>query len=230
MQWHNEQKKNNKSQAHYSMESNTIFRSKQNQLWMEGVEYYKGCPYNKAPPCEYGIYSIKQREMFKSPNGNGVQNVPKGKQAHHDLCPATPSISRHFQCVHSTENTNIQIAKLKDRVQNISQKVDTMKLNDSHAAATKTLPVSVSITNREFLHRDENKNTAATLPCSLTVGVATRRKVIAPTPADIDNNNDNFDKSAANPTTQGDTLNQIKAMRRRHTRMATNMSPVSTGL
>lgn len=47
---------------------------------MEGVEYYKGCPYNKAPPYEFGIYSIKQREMFKSTNGNGVQNVPKGKQ------------------------------------------------------------------------------------------------------------------------------------------------------
>lgn len=53
--------------------------SKQNQLWMEGVEFYKGCPYNKAAPYEYGIYSIKQREMFKSMNGNGVQNVPKGE-------------------------------------------------------------------------------------------------------------------------------------------------------
>lgn len=102
-----------------------------------------------------------------------------------------------------------------------------MKLNDSHGT-TKTLPVSVSITNREFLHRDENKN-ATTLPCSLTVGVTTRRK-ITPTAADIDNNNDNFDKHVTNPTTQGDTLNQIKAMRRRHTRMAANMSSVSTGL
>lgn len=173
------------------MEFGFDFYSKQNQLWMEGVEFYKGCPYNKAPPYEYGIYSIKQREMFKSTNGNGVQNI--------------------------------------------SQKVDTMKLNDSHAtaavAAAKTLPVSVSITNREFLHRDENKNTT-TLPCSLTVGVSTRRKVIAPaTAADIDNNNDHFDKNAtvASPT-QGDTLNQIKAMRRRHTRMAANLSPVSTGL
>lgn len=120
--------------------------------------------------------------------------------------------------------------KLKDRVQNISQKVDTMKLNDSHAAAVaKTLPVSVSITNREFLHRDENKNTT-TLPCSLTVGVSTRRKVITPTTADIDNNNDNFDKNVTANPTQGDTLNQIKAMRRRHTRMTANMSPVSTGL
>lgn len=213
------------------------FCSKQNQLWMEGIEFYKGCPYNKAPPYEYGIYSIKQREMFKSTNGNGVQNVPKGKHTIVALFSqwvkynAMP-IKTDEHNLNFTENTNIQIAKLKDRVQNISQKVDTMKLNDSHAAATKTLPVSVSITNREFLHRDENKNTAAaaTLPCSLTVGVSTRRKVIAPTPADIDNNNDHFDKNVTNPTTQGDKLNQIKAMRRRHTRMAANMSPVSTGL
>lgn len=204
------------------------FCSKQNQLWMEGAEFYKGCPYNRAPPYQYGIYSIKQREMFKSSNGNGVQNVPKGK---HTISKTTNEMNHEFNVhLNFTENTNIQIAKLKDRVQNISQKVDTMKLNDSHAAATKTLPVSVSITNREFLHRDENKNTTSTLPCSLTVGVSTRRKVIAPTPADIDNNNDNFDKNVTNPTTQGDTLNQIKAMRRRHTRMAANMSPVSTGL
>lgn len=104
-----------------------------------------------------------------------------------------------------------------------------MKLNDSHIAATKTLPISASIANREFLHRDENKNATTTLPCSLSVGVSTRRK-ITPTAADIDNNNDNFDKNPATNPTQGDTLNQIKAMRRRHTRMTANMSPVPTGL
>lgn len=115
------------------------------------------------------------------------------------------------------ENANSQIAKIRDRVQNISQKVDTMKLNDSHGTAKSVATLS----NREFLHRDENKN-ATTLS---NVGTSTRRKV-APTAADIDNNNDNSDKSATNPT-QGDTLNQIKAMRRRHTRLSTNISPVS---
>lgn len=116
------------------------------------------------------------------------------------------------------ENANSQIAKIRDRVQNISQKVDTMKLNDSHGTAKSVATLS----NREFLHSDENKN-ATTL--SNMVGTSTRRKV-APTAADIDNNNDNSDKSATNPT-QGDTLNQIKAMRRRHTRLSTNISPVS---
>lgn len=46
---------------------------------MEGAELYKGSPYNKASPYEYGIYSIKQRELIKSSNGNSLQNVSKGK-------------------------------------------------------------------------------------------------------------------------------------------------------
>lgn len=112
-----------------------------------------------------------------------------------------------------------------------------MKLNDSNG----TTKVVATISNRDFPHRDENKNTTTMMTMTTTVatttttpapattphsvGVSTRRKVAA-TAADIDNNNDNFDKSAANPT-QGDTLNQIKAMRRRHTRLSTNISPVS---
>lgn len=100
-----------------------------------------------------------------------------------------------------------------------------MKLNDTNG----TTKVVASISNRDFLHRDENKNTTTTTTTPIavsSVGVSTRRK-IATTAADIDNNNDNFDKSTAANPTQGDTLNQIKAMRRRHTRLSTNISPVS---
>lgn len=102
-----------------------------------------------------------------------------------------------------------------------------MKLNDTNGS-TKTI-VS-NILNRDFLHRDEMKNNS-TLGTTVTntVGVCTRRKIAAAAAAaDIDNNNDNFDKTAINPT-QGDTLNQIKAMRRRYARVSTNVSPV-TGL
>lgn len=95
-----------------------------------------------------------------------------------------------------------------------------MKLNDTNG----TTRVVATMTNRDFLHRDENKNTTTTTS-SGSIGVTTRRKVAA-TAADIDNNNGNFDKTTVSPT-QGDTLNQIKAMRRRHTRLSTNISPVS---
>lgn len=96
-----------------------------------------------------------------------------------------------------------------------------MKLNDSNGT-TKT--PTATLPNRDFLHRDENKNTTAT---SASIGVCTRRKIAAAqaAAADVDNNNDNFDKT--NPT-QGDTLNQIKAMRRRHSRMPTNITSVPT--
>ncbi|XP_055318667.1 tyrosine-protein phosphatase cdc-14 isoform X2 [Sitodiplosis mosellana] len=175
---------------------------KQNQLWAEGVEFYKGKPFGKAEPHIYGIYSIKQREL-KSTNGNGLQ------------INTTTTIT-------TKENANGQTTKLRDRVQNISQKVDTMKLNDSNGTTKVT-----AILTRDFPHRDENKNTTTMMATTTVsgVGVSTRRKV-ATTAADIDNNNDNFDKTAANPT-QGDTLNKIKAMRRRHTRLSTNISPVA---
>lgn len=147
-------------------------------------------------------------------------------------------MSEHSIILLISENGNGQITKIRDRVQNISQKVDTMKLNDSNG----TTKVVAAISNRvDFPHRDENKNTTTTTitttsssggngnttttTTTSSIGVSTRRKVAA-TAADIDNNNDNFDKSVANPT-QGDTLNQIKAMRRRHTRLSTNISPVS---
>lgn len=63
----------------WSISSLLFFRvfslcSKQNQLWTEGVEFYKGKAFSKAEPHLYGIYSIKQREL-KSTNGNGLQTT-----------------------------------------------------------------------------------------------------------------------------------------------------------
>lgn len=108
--------------------------------------------------------------------------------------------------IHNAVNAIAQSCKLRDRVQNISQKVDTMKLNDSNGTAklTATIPAAV------YTHRDEN-----------SFGMCTRRRVIlaaqaAAAAADADNNNE----VVVSPT-QGDTLNQIKAMRRRNMRIPT---------
>lgn len=91
-----------------------------------------------------------------------------------------------------------------------------MKLNDTNR--------KIKISNYDLTQRDENKNSTSIL--TTTAGVCTRRRVAAAA-ADVDKNNHKFllDKSAVNQT-QGDTLNQIKAMRRRHTRMSTNISCV----
>lgn len=92
-----------------------------------------------------------------------------------------------------------------------------MKLNDTNCS-TKTVS---NLSNYDFLQRDENKNSTSII--TTTAGVCTRRRVAAAA-ADVDNNNHKIllDKSKVNQT-QGDTLNQIKAMRRRHTRMSTNI-------
>lgn len=95
-----------------------------------------------------------------------------------------------------------------------------MKLNDTNCN-TKTV---ANLSNYDFPQRDENKNSTSIL--TTTAGVCTRRRVAAAA-ADVDNNNHKLlqDKYMVNQT-QGDTLNQIKAMRRRHTRMSTNISCV----
>lgn len=49
--------------------------SKQNQLWNEGAAFYKGKPTNKTERHEFGIYSIKQREVTK-PTPKGKNDIP----------------------------------------------------------------------------------------------------------------------------------------------------------
>lgn len=98
-----------------------------------------------------------------------------------------------------------------------------MKLNDTNCS-TKTVS---NLSNYDFSQRDDNKNnTPIPTTATTTAGVCTRRRVAAAA-ADIDNNNHKYllDKSTVNQT-QGDTLNQIKAMRRLHTRMSSNISCV----
>lgn len=56
------------------------FYSKQNQLWIEGDEYYKE---NGQRPehHEYGIYSTKRRENAKSLNCISLQSTSKGEHS-----------------------------------------------------------------------------------------------------------------------------------------------------
>lgn len=57
------------------------FYSKQNQLWIEGDEYYKGNPMGRPESHEYGIYSTKQRINAKLLNCNSVQSTSKGNHS-----------------------------------------------------------------------------------------------------------------------------------------------------
>lgn len=184
---------------------NNIYR-KQNQLWMEGAEFYRGKINNKAERNNYGIYSIKKREVTKS------LSTTTSKSA---FTTGTNNLCGTSYGEILTNNSCGQTLKLKDRVRNISQKVDTMKLNDS---------TPTSSTNRDYVQRDENKNTT-----SGTLTVCSNRKLIDD---NVSNSNDNTIHLCNNVEktgqTQGDTLNQIKAMRRRHSRLATNETPATT--
>lgn len=195
-------------------------RRKQNQLWLDGLEYYRGTGSNKAPPCPYGIYSIRQRDLHKTAAVPAIKTV---------------STSQSYDEINDNE-TNSKSMKLKERVRKISQKVDSIKLNDSKSTA---------IGGRNQPQRDENKNTVK--PVTIKSSTITTSKVIYPSISlNIDNNqnasNDNnnnhnnlnnnnkhemcISKLGKNcAPTQGDTLNQIKAMRRqRQSRLSTNSS------
>lgn len=194
---------------------------------MEGLEFYKGSPTNKAVPSEFGIYSIKQRELNKTAQANLLASTtttmttaaaaksPSGTTAYDDII---------------MENTNsVQTLKLKDRVRNISQKVDSIKLNDGKVASN---------ANRKCLQRDENKNTTLTALPTSTTTTTIGKKLMYPSIANNNNNinNNNNDEVDSNQMcnnkleksggqTQGDTLNQIKAMRRqRQSRLTANSS------
>lgn len=99
-----------------------------------------------------------------------------------------------------------------------------MKLNDSNGTTKLTDTMKLKA------HRDEIRNSTA----MASVGICTRRRIAAAAAAaaaavaDADNNNDDcYSKNVVSPT-QGDTLNQIKALRRRTMRIPTNITPASS--
>lgn len=192
---------------------------------MEGLDFYKGAPSNKAAPSEFGIYSIKQRELAKTSQASLLASTTTTATTATMTTKNPISTTAYDDII--MENTNsVQTLKLKDRVRNISQKVDSIKLNDSKMASNAT---------RRCLLRDENKNTTLTaLPTSTTTTTVIGKKLTYPSIAN--NNNNNIDEVDSNQMcnnkleksggqTQGDTLNQIKAMRRqRQSRLTTNSS------
>lgn len=202
-----------------------LFR-KQNQLWQDGLEYYKRTGSNKAPPCEYGIYSIKQRELNKSSTIN-VKTVSNATQTYDEV---------------NDNETNIKSMKLKERVRKISQKVDSIKLNDNNKTTPSTITATTMATrNRNQCQRDENKNTVK--PVTIKSSTITTSKVIYPSTSLTNDNNNNQNNIINNDKndvlmrkleknsgqTQGDTLNQIKAMRRqRQTRLSQNVYSIGT--
>lgn len=152
---------------------------KQEQLWADGLEFYKdkGTVLKKAKPHEFGIYSLKQREIER-------YNV--------ELAALTKCRPIENTTATTTSNNLPIMAKIKDRVRNISNKVDSMNIND-HNLNTNQLVA-------QHDEEDKNKNKPAGRVEMLELDAA-------------DGDDDMYCEK--NDQTQGDTLNQIKALRRK---------------
>lgn len=160
------------------------------------MEYYKERPTNKAEYHKFGIYSIKQRDREKS-----ISTVSRNTNLQltitNNNCAATD-----FSYGTLNDNSFGKAIKIKDRVQNISQKVDTMKINDTTDAG----PFAKD--ENDESSREEKKT-------------GNRKKSTNHQYVDIDDSNKMCNEDKVK--TQGDTLNEIKAMRRRHPRLVNTL-------
>lgn len=220
--------------------------SKEAYLMNEGVAYRKRHSISKPPKHEYGIYSIKQ---YDDDNGEGVgEEVEGGKDSSVRTFLSTSSSesssSTSSSATSSTTTTpvanKVPIATvagscnnnrvqmlLKERVRGISHKVDTMRLNDEEEQQQQQQRQSNNLNNNfdggtgTGLIVDVVDGVGSTKPSpapALTTDVkcatipVTRRSKMVRTSRLI-----TLEQSQQ---TQGDKLNQIKAMRRRPSRSA----------
>lgn len=150
------------------------------------MEYYKNKPFVSCH--EFGVYSFKRRELAKAATSEYSVHGTKG-------------VDTHSAGLSEGVAKNIQPSKLKDRVQNISHKVDTMNINDN-GNCNSVNRHSVDSLNNTVLDDTKYK-------CKNPV--STQQKQLE---VDCEDGLPYGEKDQ----TQGDTLNQIKAMRRRHSR------------
>ncbi|XP_058444202.1 serine-rich adhesin for platelets isoform X1 [Malaya genurostris] len=196
--------------------------SKEAFLMNEGNAYRKRHAVGKPIKHEYGIYSVKQYSDRKGKQQPCTETVRGG------LSTSSGSSSSASSATSSTTATPVVTSKvpdhsssssstcrgqmlLKERVRGISHKVDTMRLNDEEEQNNAlnnnfdggtTTRLSVDVVDSAPLSLDQK---CATIP-------VTRRSKTVRTSRLI-----SLEQSQQ---TQGDKLNQIKAMRRRPSRSA----------
>ncbi|XP_065077515.1 serine-rich adhesin for platelets-like isoform X3 [Ochlerotatus camptorhynchus] len=214
--------------------------SKEAFLMNEGVAYRKRHSISKPPKHEFGIYSIKQYDDGEEDKEEGtVQNSTTAVRTYLSTSSSESSSSASSSATSSTtttpvankvpvdtiagscNNNRVQML-LKERVRGISHKVDTMRLNDEEEQQQK---------QRQSNHL--NNNFDGGTPASLIVDVVDGVGASTP-PLNPDTKCATIPVTRRSKTvrtsrlitleqsqqTQGDKLNQIKAMRRRPSRSA----------
>lgn len=205
----------------------------------EGVAYRKRHSISKPPKHDFGIYSIKQYDDGDDEKEDAiVQNSTTAVRSYLSTSSSESSSSASSSATSSTtttpiaskvpvdtiaggcnNNNRVQML-LKERVRGISHKVDTMRLNDEEEQQQKQ-------------NNHLNNNFDGGTPTSLIVDVVDGVRAPGP-PLNPDTKCATIPVTRRSKTvrtsrlitleqsqqTQGDKLNQIKAMRRRPSRSA----------
>lgn len=212
-------------------------RSKQAWLWAEGDAHRKKCAIVALPKHKFGIYSIRQREESERLTCRQPSSVSTSSTT--TAVTTAQAASAMLRDDIDSRATAVSVGTerhrpiLRDRVQKISQKVVTMTLSDGTTTTTTTTTVSTGAAAAAALKmatsdsdivivddnsdRDENKNR-----CTIDVRPVAHQQQHhhhhhSQTVQQQQQPYGVVTTVASNPT-QGDTLNQIKAMRRRHSR------------
>lgn len=175
----------------------------------------------EMPKLKYGIYSMKQR-------------VDRERSTYRQSSDTVSSNRGSCLIDNNTTSNNM----FKDRVRRISQKVDTMKLNDDSLENknnelqryTNFRDKSSNLQHLEMI-RNELHNTSTdycdtamtatvtstTKPTTTTATTTITTTTIKPIALQTSYNSQHYEDIDGNQT-QGDKLNQMKALRRRHSR------------
>nr|XP_029716965.1 LOW QUALITY PROTEIN: mucin-5AC-like [Aedes albopictus] len=210
--------------------------SKEAYLMNEGVAYRKRHSISKPPKHEFGIYSIKQyderateeQEVSKDSGVRSLLSTTSSSESSSSGSSSTTSSTTTTPVANkvpiatiagSCNNNRVQML-LKERVRGISHKVDTMRLNDEDVTSNNLNNNFDGGTTRTTtgLIVDVVDGVGTVPPPALTADMkcatipVTRRSKTVRTSRLI--------TMEQSQQTQGDKLNQIKAMRRRPSRSA----------
>lgn len=172
---------------------------KEDWLLLEGTKHRAKLGIDQPPRFEFGIYSIRQREL--SERLTRRNSVPyQSATSNSTNSAASPLAVVAVNTPVAVTDSNRSSVSRDRGVRKISEKVDTLRLHDDdrddrkndNAVNTPTQPLSTTATRQ---HTNNNPNKTTSLP---SPGQPSSQRGGSPT--------------------QGDTLNQIKAMRRRHSR------------
>ncbi|KAL9695492.1 hypothetical protein quinque_014777 [Culex quinquefasciatus] len=215
--------------------------SKEASLMNEGNAYRKRHGISRTPiRHDFGIYSIKQfaaideepapsavpavavsRNSLSTSNSSSSSSSSSGSSVCSSVASSTTTTPVASKLPDTAANNRVQLL-LKERVRGISHKVDTMRLNDEEelqsnqlnnnceggaTTTERTVALAIDVVDAPV----ESRKTLVTDSKCATIPVTRRSKTVRTS---------RLITLEQSQQTQGDKLNQIKAMRRRPSRSA----------